>query len=485
MPYSFVEIEKHKTWQIQVVFVFLLVFYFIAAQLLWIVTRFFFSGAYTYAAAGIPVLSLRESVFVFLVSLAVAYIHWYFSTRNMVGDILNLLDASRPDPRDSYHKMFRNVVDEVSVATGGIRIDAYVIPVSGMNAFAVSDGKGNAVIGITEGLLSRLTRSQLEAVVGHEAAHIASGDSFSTTLICSLFGVYAAILSVIDRMTLRDSSDRSDTGVSIGARFGAYLVVVYFILLAVKGINYMLNIFISRQREYRADAVAVKLTRDPLALAESLYIISRGWRGLGAVPQALSPIFIMNTGFKALDESDGFFQDMFSTHPPIKRRLKVLLDMAHCDTVSPASVIKSHPGPFPRISGAGESNKCPRCFKPLTEVLYEGAPAMSCGVCGGISSKRDAVARILARENYSFPKEVKDMADSLQKVQWLSPRPNFYKIQDPLDCPYCGKKMSRGFFSYGLPVEVDRCINCGGIWFDRGELEMLQYLIEKNRLVSS
>ncbi len=121
----------------------------------------------------------------------------------------------------------------------------------------------------------------------------------------------------------------------------------------------------------------------------------------------------------------------------------------------------------------------------MAEVLYEGAPVMECGFCRGISSKRDTVTRILARENYSFSKEIKDTADSLQKVQWLSPRPNFYKIQDPLDCPYCGKKMSRGFFSYGLPVEVDRCINCGGIWFDRGELEMLQYLIEKNRLVSS
>ena len=79
--------------------------------------------------------------------------------------------------------------------------------------------------------------------------------------------------------------------------------------------------------------------------------------------------------------------------------------------------------------------------------------------------------------------EVKDMADSLQKVMWLSPRPNYYKITDPLDCPTCGKKMYRGFFSYGLPVEIDRCPACDSIWFDRNELEILQHLIEKNRLL--
>jgi len=535
MSYSFVDIEKQKTWVIKSVFVFLLAFYFVIAEILWLVTKAFFNGPFNFSLPGrVPLFVPSEAVFVFAVSFLLAYLHWYFSTRDMIPGILTMLDAHSPDKKDSYHRVFKNVVDEVSIATGGMHIDCYVVPVSGMNAFAISDGKGNSVIGVTEGLLSRLNRSQLEAVVGHEAAHIASGDSFSTTVICSLFGIYAALLDVVNRLTLRDSSDRNDHGVNVGARFAAYLVVVTVILAAVKQVNLLLNMFISRQREYRADAVAVRLTRNPIALAESLYIISRGWRGVGAVPASLAPLFIMNTDLKAFDESDGLFPDLFSTHPPVRQRLAVLLGMAHADLAGlkksirplpkvPADTGKVPPedvfespvkdwilykdnswqGPFTmadllslgidpsstkaikaRSAGkAAAGRDCPRCKQSLSEMLYEGAPVLDCGFCGGIFAKRNVVSRILARENYSFSQEVKDMADSLQKVMWLSPRPNFYKITDPLDCPSCGKKMYRGFFSYGLPVEIDRCPACDSIWFDRNELEMLQYLIEKNRLL--
>ncbi len=557
MSYSFVEIEKQKTWVIKSVFVFLLAFYFIIAEILWLVTKAFFSEPLASGLTGrAPLFTPAEALLVFAVSFLIAYTHWYFSTRDMITGILTMLDAHSPDKRDSYHRVFRNVVDEVSIATGGMHIDCYVVPVSGMNAFAISDGKGAAVIGITEGLLSRLNRSQLEAVVGHEAAHIASGDSFSTTVICSLFGVYAALLDVVNRLTLRDSSDRDDHGINIGSRFAAYLIVVSVILAVVKQVNLLLNMFVSRQREYRADAVAVRLTRNPIALAESLYIISRGWRGVGAVPESLAPLFIINTDLKAFDEADGLFPDLFSTHPPVRQRLAVLLDMAHADLaglkksirplpkvpadtgkvapddifespvkdwilykdnswqgpftmadllslgIDPSSwisnvregvikhaaedaavtqAIKDRAGKGPVRSTAG--GDCPRCKQSLTEMLYEGAPVLDCGFCGGIYAKRNVVSRVLARENYSFSQEVKDIADSLQKVMWLSPRPNHYRITDPLDCPSCGKKMYRGFFSYGLPVEIDRCPACDSIWFDRNELEMLQYLIEKNRVL--
>ncbi len=534
MSYSFVDIEKQKTWVIRTVFVFLLAFYFVIAEILWLVTKAFFSDPLSSAlTARAPLFTPAEALFVFAVSFLLAYAHWYFSTKDMIPGILTMLDAHSPDKKDSYHKVFRNVVDEVSVATGGMHIDCYVIPVSGMNAFAISDGKGTCVIGITEGLLSRLNRSQLEAVVGHEAAHIASGDSFSTTVICSLFGIYAALLDVVNRLTLRDSSDRDDHGINIGSRFAAYLIIVTVILAAVKQVNLLLNMFISRQREYRADAVAVKLTRNPIALAESLYIISRGWRGVGAVPSSLAPLFIMNTDLKAFDEADGLFPDLFSTHPPVRQRLAVLLGMAHADLaglkksirplpkvpadtgkVPPEDVLgspvkdwiiykdNSWQGPFTmadllslgidpsntkaikdRAGKGAAGHECPRCKQPLSEMLYEGAPLLECGFCAGIYAKRNVVSRVLARENYSFSREVKEMADSLQKVMWLSPRPNYYKITDPLDCPTCGKKMYRGFFSYGLPVEIDRCPACDSIWFDRNELEALQYLIEKNRLL--
>lgn len=487
MPYSFIEIEREKSWVIKFVFAFLLVFYFFAAQLLWVVTKLFFNDFYL--PARIPRLfSFGELIIVSLVAFVIASLHWYYSTRNMIADVIGMLDARPPDLKDTYHKMFQNVVDEVSIATGGKDINCYVIPSSGMNAFAVSDFERNSAIGVTEGLLSRLNRGQLEAVVGHEAAHIASGDSFSTTVICSLFGIYGALLEGINKITLRGSGDSGEERISVGARFGAYLLVVYMVLLVIKGANYLLNMFISRQREYRADAVAVRLTRDPIALSEALYLISRGWRGVGVIPDSLSPIFITAPDTDGLEESEGFFSDLFSTHPPIKERLKVLLSMAHSDLESLKSGVRERAktpvdGALKgRIPGPTKpENVCPKCDQPLSGVLYEGAPVMKCHYCGGIAAGRNVAARILAREDYSFPGEIAEVADALMKSHWTANPPNFFSVTDKLTCPECRNEMSRGFFTYGLPIVIDKCGKCGNIWFDKGELEVLQYLTEKNR----
>ena len=490
MPYSFVEIEKEKTWVITIVFAFLMVFYFLAAELLWIVTRLFFNFPSSFTGpAGL--FSPGEFVIVFAVALMIASLHWYYSTKNMISDVTILLDARPPDPKDTYHKMLLNVVDEVSVATGGKKISCYVVPSSGMNAFAVSDFEGNSAIGVTEGLLSRLSRSQLEAVIGHEAAHIASGDSFSTTVICSLFGIYGALLEGINRITLTRSGDSSEERVSVGARFGAYLLVVYLVLFVIKGANYLLNMFISRQREYRADAVAVRLTRDPVALSEALYLISRGWRGVGVIPDSLSPIFITSPDTGGLEESEGIFSDLFSTHPPVRNRLKVLLGMAHSDPVSLKrnirmpykTVVEEEPVELEGLSASGEGGQlsCPKCGQGLSEISYEGAPAMKCRFCGGVLASSNVASRVIARENYSFPGEIPEAAEALMKSHWREGPPNFFNVTDKLPCPKCGEAMERGFFTYGLPVIIDKCLKCGNIWFDKGELEMLQYLIEKSR----
>ncbi len=86
---------------------------------------------------------------------------------------------------------------------------------------------------------------------------------------------------------------------------------------------------ISRTQEYRADAVAVRLTRNPLALAEALCLIAKRWRGIGAPGESLSTIFIVDVGLEALSEQEGLLAILFSTHPPTRHRIELLLGMAH------------------------------------------------------------------------------------------------------------------------------------------------------------
>ena len=110
----------------------------------------------------------RSIIFLIVVSLTTASVHFCFSTLGAVGFLRNNLAAVKPDPQDGIHKRLINVLQDIRVVTGSKRtIDGAVIPTLAMNALAAVGLRGNAVIAITEGLLSRLTRPQLEAVIAH------------------------------------------------------------------------------------------------------------------------------------------------------------------------------------------------------------------------------------------------------------------------------------------------------------------------------
>ena len=108
-------------------------------------------------------------------------------------------------------------------------------------------------------------------------------------------------------------------------------MIVSSILYLGRMVTFLMSMFISRLREFRADATAVRLTRDPLSLAEALYLIDTNLHGTRISGKNLSAIFIVSPKKLWFEEEMGFFADLFSTHPPIKERLKILLDIAHSD----------------------------------------------------------------------------------------------------------------------------------------------------------
>ena len=486
--------------------------------------------------------SLQHTLIVFVVASVVGLLHWWASTSDLINKICGLIGAVPIDSKDTYHQYLKNIVEEVSVAIGGRPLEAWVLPSVSMNAFALEDFNGRAVIGVTEGLLTRLSRAQIEAVVGHEAGHIISGDCLSTTVTCALAEIY------------EEGSTHLASGLNkMRGRSSGVLVLVYMILAVMRFFSSLIRYFISRQREYRADAVSTRLTRDPLSLAEALKLISTNWRGSGAQGEKLQSIFIMNPAYNGLDEKEGLFSDMFSTHPPIKNRIGILLNMAHLDEktleenlknfkrVSPIaevetkieesdlgrkwfafigqewqgpfgiSELKNMPaltpedwvrpdgsqgvihayedkallGLFSKDAGAGDKEKslCPHCKVSLEEVTYEGAPMLKCNYCQGVFVEEGKVSRILIRQDKQFSEEIARLGKTL-----ISEKQKFAAKQGTdnvwaLDCPKCSRKMLRQFFVYSYPVEVDRCAYCGGTWFDKYELEILQYLYENKEVL--
>jgi heat shock protein HtpX len=551
MPYSFTQIEKDKSRTIWFVFFFLIIFYFLATFIIAFVIRNYllFEDRQYSRGHSFAFFNFFDIAIIFLSAICIALFHWLISIYNLINKILRLMKAESPAANDSYHQMFQNIVEEVSVATGGQNIEAVIVPSMAMNAFALSDFSGRSVIGITEGLLSRLTRAQIEAVVGHEAAHIVSGDCLATSVTSSLFQMYGSMLRGMSVM-FDGSSRQSYRGRRESGALGV-VMIIYVILYLTKTLSDLMNMFISRQREYRADAIAVRLTRDPLSLAGALYALGYRWRGQGLIVDELNAIFIVNPQLNALDDEEGFFADLFSTHPPTSKRLAVLLDMAHSDFSQLEQLMKSldnkprtiisetvlpetkwiinheggWKGPFSllemiqlpfltaeswiRRSGSDEtlmayqdheiasltmkndiastSELCPKCKIPLQSVPYEGMQIQKCSFCKGAVVSANDVQKCIVRQDIGFSNEVIHMAAKMveehDKIVGMG-RPRM-KEESLFTCPKCKdyeRKMLRTFYSDAYRVEVDQCYNCKSLWFDYPELEILQYLIEKNTL---
>jgi len=316
MPFTHVEVEEHKTRRILLLFGILTGIYVTSILALVIGIRAF---------AGLPSpLSAAQLAGTAGVSLVFAGLHWLSSTHRLVDRVLVALLTRPLDPNDTYHQRLRNIVEEVGVATGGrYRIEPYVISTTAMNACAVADFQGRAAIAVTEGLLARLSRAQLESVIGHEAAHIASGDSLANSIFIGLFALHEEALKRLTGLF----GGRS--GARIGGRGGAILVFVIVVLWLTNASKRLCEMALSREQEYRADAVAVRLTRNPLALAESLRLMERHWRGVGTAGESLGTLFTVDPGNDALTEAEHLGAELFSTHPPTDRRVDVLLGMAH------------------------------------------------------------------------------------------------------------------------------------------------------------
>ena len=527
MPYSFVQIEQSKSRSIQWSMAFLVLLYVAGALLIvWVVKYFLLASSYE------DMYGVRPSLFYLLNvptlfwtmggALGMSAVHWFASTDALIDKTVQYMSGRIADPENHEERVFRNIVEEASVATGGkYRIEPYLIPTSALNAFALQDFQGRSVIGVTDGLLKRLNREQLEAVVAHEAGHIASGDCLETTVSIVVFKAFDTICDVSRRMlffgNITAGSRSSSRRESPGGQVAILLLIVFLIALMLKFIGYMGSLFVSRQREYRADATAVRLTRNPLALAEALHIINQRWKGSGMPGEAMDAIFILNPRQSAVDDNEDFISDMFSTHPPIKKRIGILLDMAHAkggdldqaleqakrrfnmlqqrpvDGAVTSTSLKDIPVvsvpvpvPFGMPVMPSEKDQCPRCRTALVPEDYEGVQVKKCYSCQGVLVGELDVLHIVGTKGVQFDEKIAELARMTREQAKVLRSNPFDRIYDEksIVCPSCmdnDKKMTRRFVSSKYPVEVDKCKTCARVWFDKDELEILQALYESDQ----
>ena len=229
-----------------------------------------------------------------------------------------------PDSDDFYERRLLNIVEEMAIASGMPVPQVYLMDEEiGINAFAAGYQPSDAVIGVTKGCLTKLSRLQLQGVIGHEFSHILNGDMrMNMRLIAILFGILC--IGLLGRFILQMGSGRrinrsakKDGGAPI------FIIGLGFMILGYSGVFFgkLIQSAVSRQREYLADASAVQFTRDPQAIAEALKVI--GYGGIGSAighsrREEFSHAFFGN----ALSSHFHFNISFLSTHPKLEERIR-------------------------------------------------------------------------------------------------------------------------------------------------------------------
>lgn len=227
-------------------------------------------------------------------------------------------------PRDTanpYKQQLLNVVDEMSLASGIAAPPVYLIKSSSINAFAAGLTYDDAVIGVTQGLLESLNREEIQGVIAHEFSHIFNGDMRLNSRISGgvhgmvLIGLIGRnILDALHRSRMYPSRSSSKKGNPLAA---AYMVGLGFVIIGFVGTIFgeVIKAYISRQREYFADASAVQYTRFPEGIANALKKIGFAGSVIDVNGAREYSHFYFADGVK------GFFSQLFSTHPKLEERI--------------------------------------------------------------------------------------------------------------------------------------------------------------------
>jgi len=243
----------------------------------------------------------------------------YFNGSSIV---LSIHGATPADPK--AHQRLVNVVEETAIAAGVPPPKVYVMPTEGMNAFAAGRRPEEACVAVTTGLLDRLNREELQGVIAHEMAHVKSRDTLYNVCAAVLVGAVALLSDLFLRGSLWGRSSRSSSDRGGGRGNAAFFVLALLLAFLAPLAARLLQMSISRQREYHADAAAAGFTRNPLGLASALSKISLGGAHVPGENRGTQHLFIVNP----LREFGPDVSALMATHPPTERRIQRLRAMA-------------------------------------------------------------------------------------------------------------------------------------------------------------
>lgn len=249
------------------------------------------------------------SAFIFSIFSSIG--SFYFGDQIVLG-----LNHAIPADRKRFFE-FYTVTENLSLANQTPMPKIYVIDSPAMNAFATGRDPKHAIVCATTGLLEKLNRTQLEGVIGHELSHIKNYDIRLMMIVSILIGSLSLLTNIGYRSRFFGRNSDSDRGDNSGIIALVGILLMIFAPIIAK----LMQLAISRRREYLADASSVKLTRQPSGLIEALEILKHDKNILESASTATASLYISNP-FK-----ENKINNLFSTHPPLDDRIKALKEM--------------------------------------------------------------------------------------------------------------------------------------------------------------
>ena len=265
---------------------------------------------------------LFNEQWILILAVVLAVFQSFLSYWNSDKIILSLFQAQGPIKQEDNPELYR-LVENLSITAGLPLPKIYIINDASPNAFATGRDAKHAVVCVTQGLLDKLEKVELEGVISHELSHIGNRD----ILLCSVIVVLVGLISILSHWMLRGMSfgggrRRNDDNGNLGLIL-MLVGLVAAILAPIAAV--LIQLAISRKREFLADASGALLTRYPEGLARALEKISKDPTPLRSASQATAHLFIADP---LKQKKITWFTKLWLTHPPVEERIKILRQMS-------------------------------------------------------------------------------------------------------------------------------------------------------------
>jgi len=217
-----------------------------------------------------------------------------------------------------------NIVENLAITAGIPKPRIYIVDAPQPNAFATGRDPEHAIVAVTSGILQIMNKTELEGVLAHEMSHIGNRDMLVSTVVVVLVGVIQLLSDIFlrsMRFGFRGNNDRN------GGQAGAIFLLIGIALAILAPIAAILiQLAVSRKREYLADASGVLLTRYPEGLASALQKLAQDNTPMRQASHATAHLWL-DDPYQGKQKTIGWFSKLFMTHPPIEDRIKKLREM--------------------------------------------------------------------------------------------------------------------------------------------------------------